>query len=665
MFLTEIENKNKRKYQQNITCAGSLNFKMESQKVVTVVKEEEQKKSAGVDSVPILAAKIGENDVVRNIYLKPSVTPIYHHSEFSLAFQIVREICKHLTELLAVRLVNKKWCRIASGILKERSNIWIKLIKKRGCGNDELKSWTNLNTASKNNSTLAALDRLLNANSNFPCQNYFISVGIQGHDGTPSTFIVKWIDRIKSLHFDVKQIPYALVFENFMPKTGFVAVQNVRNLQVEHGPFDWGIPRGMLRSNAPRLDRLRKLILPGNLVCDRASWREVLNEAVNLERIENCTLPFLPEIIKQNKVKLVKSLYLKFLLKPNPAIGLTLQENINVFVQAVDQGLQLEDILAFDIEYFILPYSKASRSDGSSHQYERLPPEATLNQWYKNIIQAFNKLLINSAETLQGVQSISCLGYASKGTTTAGCATRIEIPRMSKMREIDWLTLHEDPLMKMDALLPLANDGFSASQCFPNVESIMCDPSKECWANLSMKRSSEIQQFTGKLSMPSASKLYWFCSHLDFIGHQSINRSRDCNLIQHLIHPIFPNLTLLYLQHLILSEMPNVLAKVCQFYSGTLQELELSNRRNELLKQSTSKMWLLDTSITGWPQSFLEILRENFKNVDVETVKLLQTRPSIRSMKCKSILLCLHLKDLHSFHIPSRFAKTDIQLVQS
>lgn len=90
-----------------------------------------------------------------------------------------------------------------------------------------------------------------------------------------------------------------------------------------------GLSRDAPRSNAPRLDRLKKLILPGNLICERTSWREFLREAVNLERIENCT--FLPEIVIQNKTSRVKSMYLNFDPKPNPAIDLTLQENFNVF----------------------------------------------------------------------------------------------------------------------------------------------------------------------------------------------------------------------------------------------------------------------------------------------------------------------------------------------
>lgn len=543
-------------------------------------------------------------------------------------FQIVREICKHLPKLLAVRLVNKKWCKIASGILQERSSIWIKLTKSNvnvQRSNDELKSWSNVKQASKNNSNLIALDRLLKANSNFPCRNYWISVGIQGLDGTPSTFIVKWIGRIKSLHFDVRGMPFIIVYGNFIAKTGFVAVQNVRNLQLEHGPYDWGLPREVVSSNAPRLDRLKKLILPGNHICDRTSWREVLKEAVNLERIENCTFSFLPDVIDQNKVNLVKSVYLNFHLKPNSAVGLTLQENVNVFVQAVEQGLQLEEIIAFDIEIFIVSRSKVSRT----HEMETVPPPATLTKWYKNVVQAFNKLLKNSEETLEGLQNISCLEYASKGTTSGGCLTRIEIPRMTKMREIDWLTLHENPLMRMDFLLPLTNDGFSASQCFPNVKDIMCDPSKECWTNLALKSGSDMEQLTKKLSMPSASRLYWFCSHLDSVGHLSINR----NLIRLFLHPIFPNLTTMHLQHLILSQIPNVLTKIIEFYSTTLQQLTLSNRHNEL--PSKTDMWVLDAPITGFPQSFLEILREDTKNVHVKTVKLLQNRPSIRSMKCK------------------------------
>lgn len=545
---------------------------------------------------------------------------------------MVRKICKHLPKLLSVRLVNKKWCEIASNILQTRSNIWISLSKQTN-GNRELE-WSNVNAASKNNSKLTALDRLLEANANFPCQNYWMSVGVQGHSGTPLLFIRKWIDRIKSLHFDVQQTSSVLVFGNFMPKTGFVAVQNVQNLQIEHGPYDWGLAREVVRSTAPRLDRLQKLTLPGNLICDRNSWREVLREAVNLERIENCTFPFLLEIVKQNKASLVKSIYLNFQLKPNPAVGLTLQENVNVFVQAVQQGLQLEDILAFNIEVFISPLSKTGPCP--LEMPEKMPPQATLTEWYRNVVQAFNGLLINSAGTLQSFQNISCFGYPSKSTTSGGCFTHINIPRMTKLREIDWLKLSENSLMKMDLLFPLENGDFSASRCFPNVEDIMCDPSKECWTSLSSKSSSDIEQLTEKLSMPSALRLYWFCSHLDYVGHYSINRNRDCNLIQHLLHPIFPNLTELYLSSLVFSQIPNVLTKVIQSYSKTLQELHLSSCRDEVVKQSKTEMWCLDDSIIGLPQSFLSILRENVNSVHVKTVhQLLQSRPSILSMKCK------------------------------
>lgn len=528
--------------------------------------------------------------------------------------------------------MNKKWCAIASKILQERSDIWISL-SKQGNVHDELKSWSNVNPASRNNAKLAALDRLLAANSNFPCQNYWVSVGIQGCSGTPSKFIVKWIDRIKSLHFDVQEIAFVLVFANFMATTGFVAVANVQNLQIEHGPYDWGLTKDVVRSNAPRLDRLKKLTLPGNFICDRASWRDVLREAVNLERIENCTFPFLPEIIKQNKTSLVKSLYLKFHRKPNPAVGLTLQENVNVFVQAVQQGLKLEEILAFDIEIFISPHSKA----GCTHPAapEKLPPQATLIKWYQNVVQAFNGLLKNSEGTLQGVQDISCLGYPSKATTNGGCLTHIQIPRMTKMKEIDWLSLHANALMKLDLLFPLDSGDFLASRCFPNVKDIMCDPSKECWTSLALMSSSDLEKLTVKMSMPSALRLFWFCSHLDSVGQNFINRNRDCDLIQHFIHPIFPNLVKLSLERLKFCQISNVLTKIFQFYSNTLQDLHVSNRRDGVQKGSKGEKWCLDVSMTGLPQSFLSILRENIKNVQVKTVQLLLTRPSIRTMKCE------------------------------
>lgn len=548
------------------------------------------------------------------------------------AFQIVNVICKHLPKLLVVRYVNKKWCSIASTILQKRSNIWISLTKPLNArvGGNELESWSNLNPSSRNNSKLTALDCLLSADSKFPCQNYWISVGVQGSSGTQSTFIVKWIDRIKSLHFDVQQMPFVIVFGNFMATTGFVAVQNVQNVQIEHGPYDWGLPRDVARSNGPRLDRLKKLTLPGNLICDAISWSDVLREAVNLNRIENCTMPFLPEIIKQNKTSLVKSLYLRFDRKPNPAIGLTLQENVNVFVQAVQQGLTLEDILTFDIEVFISPHGKTS----CNRQYEKLPPQATLTKWYRTVIQAFNVLLKSSANTLQSVQDISCLGYPSKSTATGGCLTHIDIPIMTKMREIDWFTLHENSLMKMDVLFPLENRDFLASRCFPNVKDIMCDPSKECWTSLSLKSSSDLEKLTGKISMPSASRLYFFCSHLDFVKHNFINRNRDCDLIQHLLHPIFPNLVHLNINRLDSCQIPNVLTKIFQFYSNTLRELQVLIR-NDGVAQHKNEMWCLDVAITGLPQSFLGILRENLKSVNFKTVQLLLTRPSIRSMKCK------------------------------
>lgn len=530
-----------------------------------------------------------------------------------------------------MRLVNKKWDYIASKILRGRSNIWIRLYKPLRGNDEELESWKNVNPASRNNSKLTALDRLLAANSNFPCQNYWVSVGIQGSSGSPSSFIVKWIDRIKSLHFDVLKIPFPLVHANFMAITGFVAVQNVQNLQIEHGPYDWGLPPNLVSSNVPRLDRLKKLTLGGNYICDQNSWRDILREAVSLERIHNCTFPFLPEIVNQNKTSLVKSILLNFVLKSNPAYGLTLEQNVHIFAEAVRQGLQLEEILAFDIDVFISPQTRA---ECTCHQ-EPLPPQATLTKWYQILVHAFNRLLKKSEGTLNGVQNMSCLGFPSRDSAHGGCQTHIQIPRMTKLREIDWYTLRNNPLMRLDLLLPLANDNFLASRCFPNVTDISCDLSKQCWTDLAGKSSSDLEQLTRKLSMPSASVLYWYCSYLDFIGYNFINRNRDCDLIQHLIHPMFPNLVELDLHSLKLCQFSHTLTKIFQFFSGTLQKLSMTNRNDEVAQQSHSEMWCLDAPITGLPGSFLNILRENSKNVQAKTVQLLRTRPSIRSMKCK------------------------------
>lgn len=498
---------------------------------------------------------------------------------------------------------------------------------RNGDINDELKAWFNMNPASRNHAKLDALDGLLKANPNFPCRNLFMSVGIQGSSGTPSTFIGKWIERIKSLHFDVKQVPYVLVYANLMPANGFVAIHNVENVQVEHGPFDWGLPQQGIRGNTPRLDRLKKLTLPGNLSCDRSSWSEVLREAVNLERIENCTMPFLPEIINQKKTGLVKSLYLYFHLKDNPALGLTLQENVNVFVQAVQNGLQLESILAFDIEVFI--------STRTIVKYETLPAKATLARWYQTVVQAFNDLLRNSADTLDSVQSISCLGYSPRGNSV-----RIEIPRLKKLREIDWLVLHDNPLMKMDRLFPLDGGDFLASQCLPNVQELMFDPSDGCWSDLAAKSRSDIGKLTEKLSMPSVSHLILFCSNFESDDRNFINRRRNCELVQHFIQPMFPNVVQMDLFHIKMIQIPNILSKIFQYYSGTLQELNLGNRRNEAIpmlnyRENKGEMWSLDESITGLPQSVLRILKESAKKIHAKTVQLLQTGPSILSMKCK------------------------------
>lgn len=234
---------------------------------------------------------------------------------------------------------------------------------------------------------------------------------------------------------------------------------------------------------------------------------------------------------------------------------------------------------------------------------------------------------------------------------------------MTKMREIDWLELHGNSIMKFYLLLPLENVDFLASRCFPNVKDIACDPSKECWTSLSAKSSSDMQKLTAKLS--STSQLFWFCGNLYSVGNYFIYRNRDCNLIRHLIHPIFPNLAILFLERVTLDQIPYVLTEIFESYSNTLQELQISNRQHEVASQSKSEKWCLDVSITGLPDSFLNILRENIKNVNVSAVQLQETRSSIQSMKCKCEIRFFCQFQYSFVSIRCRFTKTFVPCFRS